>query len=37
MYGYCWEKIDVGHYWDLKQLTKANAHWVVLWASTSKL
>ena len=18
MYGYCWEKIDLGHYWDLK-------------------
>ena len=37
MYGYCWEKIDVGHYWDLKQLIKANAHRVVLWAATSKL
>ena len=35
MYGYCWEKIDVGHYWDLKQLIKANARRVVLWASMS--
>ena len=21
MYGYCWEKIDLGHYWDFKGLS----------------
>ena len=31
MYGYCWVKIDVGRYWDLKGL---NTVPIYMWCST---
>ena len=34
MYGYHWEKIDVGHYWDLKGRVKKQ-NWTIIFGIQS--